>query len=211
MESSGKALGESKEWEGAYLKTRRNMRVRKQRLAYFDWPERDAHILDLGAGDGLDRQALQEEGFSFVTCIDISPRLLVLFEGSRTVADAHKLPFATGSIDAVLANSVLHHFDPPVALQEIARVLKPGGKLYFMEPRPCFARSVLDWLTLSCAPAQLLPYFRARRVSLLEEIEVNTHWLNVYPQVDGWLRSYGMSLDKQRLVTVGVLAQWSKQ
>jgi SAM-dependent methyltransferase len=211
MESKDKQLGESEEWEGAYLQTRRNMGLRKRRLAFFDWPANDAHILDLGAGDGLDRQALMDDGFSRVTCIDISPRLLVLFSGLRTVADAHKLPFETGSIDGILANSVLHHFDPPRALEEIARVLRPGGRLYYMEPRPCFARSTLDWLTLSFEPGQAINYFRARRVSLMEEMDVYSHWLDIYPQVPGWLSDYGMTLDKKRHTVVGVLAQWRKE
>jgi ubiquinone/menaquinone biosynthesis C-methylase UbiE len=44
------------------------------------------------------------------------------------VADASALPFADGSFDAVLACHMLYHVpDPRKALDEIGRVLKPGG------------------------------------------------------------------------------------
>ena len=36
--------------------------------------------------------------------------------------------------DYVFGNGILHHLDLDKAYLEIARVLKPGGKAYFMEP-----------------------------------------------------------------------------
>lgn len=204
-------LGESEEWEQAYVKTRRNMGQRRRRLDFFDWPGPDGRIVDLGAGDGLDRKALAERGYDKVTCVDISPRLLRSVEGSRLVADAHVLPFPTGSVDAILANSVLHHFDPPVALAEIARVLRPGGKLCFMEPRPCLPRKVVDWVTLRSGIDRVVPFFDARKRSLSEEMDVYSHWLDVYPQVAGWLSEAGMAREKERLTMFGVLSQWHKQ
>jgi SAM-dependent methyltransferase len=48
------------------------------------------------------------------------------------VADVRSLPYPSESLDAVLSNSTLDHFDDPedidVALAEIARVLVPGGR-----------------------------------------------------------------------------------
>lgn len=47
------------------------------------------------------------------------------------VVDAQALPFATASMDAVIANHMLYHVpDQSRALAEIQRVLKPGGRLY---------------------------------------------------------------------------------
>jgi SAM-dependent methyltransferase len=47
------------------------------------------------------------------------------------VVDAQALPFATASMDAVIANHMLYHVpDHPRALAEIQRILKPGGWLY---------------------------------------------------------------------------------
>lgn len=43
-------------------------------------------------------------------------------------ADAHDLPFADGYADYIISRSTIHHWaDPPRALREVARVLKPGG------------------------------------------------------------------------------------
>lgn len=48
--------------------------------------------------------------------------------------DAHALPFEDNSFDACVAISVLHHLDFDVAVNEIARVLKPEGELLSREP-----------------------------------------------------------------------------
>ena len=43
---------------------------------------------------------------------------------------AHILPFASGTFDAVCCNAALHHMrDVSAALEEMLRVLKPGGWL----------------------------------------------------------------------------------
>jgi ubiquinone/menaquinone biosynthesis C-methylase UbiE len=50
-------------------------------------------------------------------------------------ADAHHLPFADGSFDCVISCETIEHLtDPPAALQEMARVCKPGGMLYLTTP-----------------------------------------------------------------------------
>lgn len=48
--------------------------------------------------------------------------------------DAHALAFEDESFDVVFGKAILHHLDYAVALDEIARVLKPGGTMVFMEP-----------------------------------------------------------------------------
>ena len=64
------------------------------------------------------------------------------------VMDAHELEFPSSSVDVVVGRSVLHHLDFVVAMREIRRVLKPGGKAIFIEPlgdNP--ASKVFRWLT----------------------------------------------------------------
>lgn len=51
------------------------------------------------------------------------------------LADAHRLPFADGSMDAVWAQAVLEHvLDPQAVVAEIHRVLKPDGLVYADTP-----------------------------------------------------------------------------
>lgn len=57
--------------------------------------------------------------------------------GPRTalVCDAHRLPFADGSFDGVVAQAVLEHvLDPHQCVAEIHRVLAPGGLVYAETP-----------------------------------------------------------------------------
>ena len=198
---------ESAAWEAAYTRTRRSLGLRRRRIQFFDWSGRWP-VLDLAAGDGLDMGLIRELVSGPVVGVDISPNLLRRASGRRVVGDAHKLAFADGSFSVVVANSVLHHLDPPVAFAEIARVLRPGGRLMMMEPRPCAARRLLDWLTLSFAPGQWFGFFRARRVSLQEEMDVYSHWLAVYHLLAGWMDELGFKREKYRLTPCGALSQW---
>ncbi|MEK7612051.1 MAG: methyltransferase domain-containing protein [Patescibacteria group bacterium] len=46
------------------------------------------------------------------------------------VGDAHNLPLKNDSVDAIICCSVLEHlYDPKRAIQEMYRVLKPGGQI----------------------------------------------------------------------------------
>jgi SAM-dependent methyltransferase len=54
------------------------------------------------------------------------------------VADAGDLPFPAGSFTAVLSTTALRHFDDPArAAREMARVLRPGGRLVVADFLAC--------------------------------------------------------------------------
>jgi SAM-dependent methyltransferase/uncharacterized protein YbaR (Trm112 family) len=54
---------------------------------------------------------------------------------TQLVCDAHDIPFADASFDAVVANSVLEHVaDPYRCVDEIHRVLRPDGFVYAVTP-----------------------------------------------------------------------------
>ncbi|HEY5926057.1 MAG TPA: class I SAM-dependent methyltransferase [Kofleriaceae bacterium] len=74
-----------------------------------------------------------------ITGIDREPEWIAIAEargGARyQVGTAEQLPFADRSLDLVTAQTVLIHVaDPPAVLREMARVLRPGGKLWLLEP-----------------------------------------------------------------------------
>ena len=48
--------------------------------------------------------------------------------------DAHSLEFEDESFDFVFGCAILHHLDYKRALDEVCRVLKPGGRILFAEP-----------------------------------------------------------------------------
>ncbi len=92
-----------------------------------------ATVLELGAGTGKLTARLVELGHDvFATDPDraMLDRLEANLPGVRTaVVHAEELPVADRSVDAVLAAQAFHWFDLERALPEIARVLKPGGRL----------------------------------------------------------------------------------
>ena len=67
--------------------------------------------------------------------IEISRRHLTVYQqaGDFVLTDGEHLPFADESFDVVYSNGVLHHTpDTAGAIQEIHRVLKPGGQTRVM-------------------------------------------------------------------------------
>jgi ubiquinone/menaquinone biosynthesis C-methylase UbiE len=92
---------------------------------------------DLGAGTGFITEALLDRG-ARVIAVDQSPAMLDALrtkfpEQNRVetrVGTADALPLDTASVDYVFANMYLHHVDdPPSAIAEMMRILRPGGRV----------------------------------------------------------------------------------
>ncbi len=83
--------------------------------------------LDLGAGTGL---AARETGHRFVQ-LDASPGMLAQAPPhGRVLGDLYRLPFADDAFALALSITALIHFtDPGPAIAELARVLRPRGRL----------------------------------------------------------------------------------
>jgi ubiquinone/menaquinone biosynthesis C-methylase UbiE len=98
--------------------------------------------VEVGAGTGLNL-GLYPTAVSELTLVEPDPHMLkklrVKLQGSggevsAIQAPAESLPFADGSVDTVVFTLVLCTVsDPAAALAESARVLRPGGRLLFVE------------------------------------------------------------------------------
>jgi SAM-dependent methyltransferase len=94
----------------------------------------DGTVIDIGCAGR--RLAGLVPGTCRYVGVDYPDTALHLYETRPDVfADACALPFASGSIDAVILKDVLEHVcGPHQALSEIARVLRDGGRLVLWMP-----------------------------------------------------------------------------
>lgn len=105
-------------------------------------PAATGRVLDVGIGSGLNLP-FYSTSVPGVYGVDPSPTLLAMarrraagvrFPVILVKASAERLPMADGSFDTVVVTwSLCSIPDPPAALGEMRRVLKPGGQLLFVE------------------------------------------------------------------------------
>jgi SAM-dependent methyltransferase len=115
------------------------------RLVDLITPQAGNEVLDVGCGVGIGPVFLAKEFGCHVTGVDITPRMIGQAEkragrhGVRdlvafAISDLHDLPFTDTCFDSAMAESVLT-FSPDKAavLEELARVVRPGGMIAFTE------------------------------------------------------------------------------
>lgn len=90
-------------------------------------------VCDLAAGTGKLTRDLVTLGADVVAVEPVSAMRHQLEdaapEAEVLVGSAEAIPLPDASVDVVTAAQAFHWFDTPVALGEIARVLRPGGRL----------------------------------------------------------------------------------
>jgi 2-polyprenyl-3-methyl-5-hydroxy-6-metoxy-1,4-benzoquinol methylase len=111
-------------------------------------PDQDKRILEIGCGTGQLSAMLAGEKSSSVLGVDLCVPFIAeaksKFQGSNLDYDVVDFNQVTveeflakhGHFDAVVGNGILHHLvqDLDNALETIKRLVKPGGKIVFLEP-----------------------------------------------------------------------------
>jgi malonyl-CoA O-methyltransferase len=97
-----------------------------------------AVVLDLACGSGRFARLAARAGAHQVVALDSSPAMLARVESAARVrADMTHLPFRNATFDAVLSGLALGHAsDLALCVFEIARVLRPGGRLLYSDFHP---------------------------------------------------------------------------
>ena len=133
-------------WEAAYLRFEtpeeeiRKFTERLRRLGVSKWP-RETNVVELFCGRGNGLHALARLGFRNIEGVDLSPRLLAEYTGEARCypGDCRELLFADKSKDAAIVQGGLHHLpilpdDLERVFAELRRVLRPEGRVVFVEP-----------------------------------------------------------------------------
>ncbi len=93
---------------------------------------REKIVLDIGGGERFQKWLAPYKDL-FKDC-DYKT-LDVAGAGADIEGDIHAIPLPDASVDGIICHSVLEHVENPIkAMEELHRVLKPGGKLFFYVP-----------------------------------------------------------------------------
>jgi SAM-dependent methyltransferase len=132
-------------------------------------PETGLDILDIGCGTGFFLNVLQaKKPIWRLQGVDLSAdSVRIAREQGLAVTEGDgegRLPFPDGTFDVVYAGEVIEHvFSPDDFLDEVARVLRPGGRFVLSTPNLCawFNRVLM---VLGIQPLYLEPSTRSKRV-----------------------------------------------
>ncbi len=127
-----------------------------QYLSYFGrWAESGARVLDVGCGVGTSTRLLREAGFDAVGT-DTSARFLPDEPGFFVADFARRTDLEDGAFAAAGALNVIEHVaDPRAFLDELVRVVRPGGVVVICSPNltsPLVGARILVDLTRGRTP-----------------------------------------------------------
>lgn len=160
--------------------------------------KREASVADLGCGSGVilcdvlrNRPLWSGQGLDISpAAVDYAERLSIYKEVSERaefrVGDMAQLPYADASLDLIISSEVIEHApDPQRVLREIARALRPAGKLILTIPME--SRSVAH-LHSPGRPEELRALFEQAGLKVQR---LETHW------------HFGFGDDRRHLFAVG--------
>ncbi len=113
------------------------MGIRKLRRAHI--PEARGKVLELGAGTGANLGLYDFSQLASLTLSDLEISSLLKKRGEKAgaflmAADVENLPFEDNTFDTVVFTLLFCSVpDPLRGLQEVRRVLRPGGRIIFLE------------------------------------------------------------------------------
>ncbi|CAL9559821.1 2-methoxy-6-polyprenyl-1,4-benzoquinol methylase, mitochondrial [Streptomyces sp. enrichment culture] len=199
-----------------------------------------SEVLDLGCGTGGPGVRLARATGARVTGVSISAGDVAL-AGARAaaegvagqvrfeLADAMELPYGDASFDAVLAfESIVHLPDRGRALREIARVLRPGGRLVLTDlvergapeddehKRRAVAEMLAIWRAAPMTRAEDYPGFARDAGLVIDEItDITEHTkytaAHIYTGTRDHLRRHGtLPPDLARIHAMGEHVDWAE-
>ncbi|HEV3203590.1 MAG TPA: class I SAM-dependent methyltransferase [Gemmataceae bacterium] len=159
-------------------------------------------ILDAGCGNGRYTQFLlhQADPDAFLTGFDYSQKMLERARNrlhsdraTQVAADLTRLPYADAGFDAIICGWVLEHLpDPRPGLQELARVLRPGGKLLLLATEDTLSGALCSRLW------HCRTYNRSELRKVAEECGLQWHRELWFSKVHSWLRLGGIIAELRR-------------
>ena len=149
-------------------------------------PDPGTHMIELGCGPGFYACRFAERFPEMrTTGIDLSKNLLSrarsraaqmkLTNASFHLADVHALPASVGEVDVIVISRLfLVVPNRDAVMQEVFRVLRPGGKCFVAEPvssaRTQFPLSAM-WMLAKLTSFAKVPYVEPHRVTTMSEDE----------------------------------------
>ena len=109
--------------------------------AHVEFINNNDNVLEIGAGTGIHTHSLLKTG-AFVVATDISPNSIQIVKEkykefseklSTKVADMEFLPFKNETFDVVCSAGSLSYGNNQIVMNEIYRVLKPGGRVIIVD------------------------------------------------------------------------------
>ena len=152
----------------------------------------DKKLLDAGCGTGWFSKVAVDRG-AFVTSMDLGENLLAKValkcRSERLVGSILDIPCRDNEFDFIVSSEVIEHVpDPYRAMQELYRVLKPGGILVLTTPNKIWHFAIWIANTFKLRPYQGLEkwtgwYEMKRRLKKIGFTEIRLRGIHLFPFV----------------------------